>query len=134
MRMLGMVAADEGVERGNAVHQVVVEQKIQGAVDRWRRSATAIFFAQDRKDVVGTQRLVTLPDQFQHATAQRGQAQTLSGAQRIGFGEGRMHAMGVIMGATSQGSIGHEQRRYLPETLLCYLFPPDMSVLRAPFS
>ena len=35
-------AADEGIERGDAVYQAVLEQEIQRAVDRGRRGAAAI--------------------------------------------------------------------------------------------
>ncbi len=132
MRVGRVIAAGEGIERGNPVHQAVFQQEIQRTVDGRRRGATAVLFAEHRQNVVGTQRFVALPDQFQHAAAQGGQTQPLFCAQRVCFGEGRMHAVGVVMGATGQGSIGHEQRRYWLETLLCYLFLTYMSDSSAP--
>lgn len=88
------------------MHQTVFQQEIQCTINGWRRSATTVFITQHREDVVGTQRFVALPDQFQHATAQVGQAQTLFGAQRIGFSEGRMHAVRVVMGRLARGVLG----------------------------
>ncbi|KPW34701.1 Zinc ABC transporter, periplasmic zinc-binding protein [Pseudomonas syringae pv. apii] len=132
MRVGRVIAAGKCVERRDAVHQAVFQEKIQSPVNGGRRSTTTVFFTEHCKDVVGTQRLVALPDQFQHAAAQCGQAQTLLCAQRFSFGEGRMHAVRMIMGATGQGSIGHEQRRYWLETLLCYLFLAYMSDSSAP--
>ena len=120
--VLRVAAADEGVERGDAVHQAVFQEEVEGAVHRGRRGAAAILLAEHGENVVGAQRLVALPHQFQHAAAQRGQAQALAGAQGVGFGQGAVHAMGVIVGTVSQRRDGHGQRRFWMETLLCYLF------------
>lgn len=106
MRVSGVIAAREGVERGNPMHQSVFQEEIQRTVNRWRGRTAAVFITQHREDVVGTQRFVALPDQFQHATAQGGQAQTLFGAQRIGFGKGRMYAVRVVMGRLARGVLG----------------------------
>ncbi|VFT48114.1 Uncharacterised protein [Pseudomonas aeruginosa] len=65
--VLRVVAADECVERGDAVHQAVLLEEVQRAVDGRRRGAAAVGFAEHREDIVGPQRLVALPDQFQHA-------------------------------------------------------------------
>ncbi|MNC08034.1 hypothetical protein D3C75_556050 [compost metagenome] len=73
--------------------QAVFQQEIQRAVHRRRRGATTVLLAEDRENVVGTQRLVALPHQLQHSPAQRGQAQTLTCAQGIGLGQSAVNAM-----------------------------------------
>lgn len=122
VRVLGMATADEGVQRSDAVHETVFQKEVQRAVHRWRRRAPAILFAEHRQDVVGAQRFVALPYQLQHPAAQRRQAQPLTGAQGIGFSQGAVHAMGMVMRTVGQRRNGHGQRRFWMETLLCYLF------------
>jgi hypothetical protein len=117
VRVLGVAAADEGVERGDAVHQAVFQQEVQRAVHGRRRRAAAVLLAEHGEDVVGAQRLVALPHQLQHAAAQGGQAQALAGAQRVGLGQCAVHAMGVIVGTVASGvmdmgSDGSGWRRY----------------------
>ncbi len=122
VRMLGMATTDKGVERSDAVHETVFQKEVQRAVHRWRRRATAILFAQHRQDVVGAQRFVALPHQLQYPAAQRRQAQPLTSAQSVGFSQGAVHAMGMVMRTGGQRRNGHGQRRFWIETLLCYLF------------
>jgi zinc transport system substrate-binding protein len=119
---LRLIAADEGVERGNAVDQAVFQEKIQRTVDRRRRRATTVFFAQHGEDVIGAQRLVALPDQLQHPFAQGGQAQTLARTDALRFGQGVTDAAGMVMWTRGQGCEDHGRRRLSKETLLYYLF------------
>jgi len=84
---LRLIAADEGVERGNAVDQAVFQKEIQCTVDRRWRRATTVFLAQYGEDVIGAQRLVALPDQFQHPFAQGGQAQAVARTDALRFGQ-----------------------------------------------
>ena len=94
-----MAAPDEGDERREAVHQAIFEEEFQGAVHgRWR-GAAAVVLTQHAENVVGAERFMALPHQFQHAFAQFGQAQTLARADAFGLGERVMHAMGVIVWA-----------------------------------
>ncbi|MNL45865.1 hypothetical protein D3C87_1685420 [compost metagenome] len=111
--VLRVIAADEGVERGDAVHQAVFQQEIQRAVHGWRRGAAAVLLAEHREDVVGTQRLVALPHQFQHPPPQRGQAQALTCAQGIGLRQSAVHAMRVVVGTAGNRCFRHERRRVL---------------------
>src|SRR5690606_20989692 len=120
--MFRMAAADEGVERSDAMDQAVLQQEIQRPVHRGRRSAAAILLAQYGQDVIGAQRLVALPDQLQHALAQCGEAHALARAERIGLGQRAADAMVVVVGGIGQWSLGHGQRLGCGETLLCYLF------------
>ena len=82
-------ATDEGVQGRNPVHQPLLQEKVQRAVDRWRRRSSAILPRQGIENVVGAERLVAGPDQLQHPLAQRGEAHTgplaqlLGGLQRI---------------------------------------------------
>ncbi len=122
VRMLGMATTDKSVERSDTVHETVFQKEVQRAVHRWRRRATAILFAQHRQDVVGAQRFVALPHQLQYPAAQRRQAQPLTSAQSVGFSQGAVHAMGMVMRTGGQRRNGHGQRRFWIETLLCYLF------------
>lgn len=124
MRVFRVYAANEGVERGDAVHQAVFQQEIQRAVHGRRRGAAAVLLAEHGENVVGAQRLVALPHQFQHPAAQRGQAQAFLGAQGIGLGQSAVHAMRVVVGTAGNRCNRHGRRRVLIETLLCYPFSP----------
>ena len=73
--------------------QAVFQQEIQRTVHRRRCGAATILLAEDSENVVGTQRLVALPHQFQHSPAQRSQAQALTCAQGIGLGQSAVNAM-----------------------------------------
>ena len=70
------------------MYQAIFQEKIQRPIDgRWR-GAAAVGLAQHGQDVVGAQRLVAVPDQFQYAFAQGGQAQTLTRADAFCFSQG----------------------------------------------
>src|SRR5690606_2872047 len=73
---VGMVAGDEGVDRGQLVHEAVGHQEIQRAVHGWRRiGAGALGLAHLLQQVVGLHRLAGIGDQPQHVGADRRQAQ-----------------------------------------------------------
>ncbi len=97
MSVFRVAAADKGVKRGDAVHQAVFQQEIQGAVHRRRRGAAAVFVAQHAKNVVGAQRFVAGPDQLQHAFTQGGQAQPLARADAFRLGQSMADAMRMVV-------------------------------------
>jgi hypothetical protein len=59
------------------MYQAVFQEEVQRTINRWRRSASAVFFTEYSENVVGTQWFVALPDKLQHTAAQSRQAQAL---------------------------------------------------------
>lgn len=84
----GMVAADERVKGSNPMDKAVFNEKIECAIDSRRGGPPTVLLGQNAKDVVGAQRRMTLPDEFQHALAQRRQPYTGTGTERVGIVEG----------------------------------------------
>ena len=97
MPVLGVVAADEGVQALDLVDQTVFQQEIQRSVDcRWgRRLVAAPELVQDR---IGSHWPVAVPDQFQDPAAEGGQAGAALQTQLFGPDQGVRDAMIVIMG------------------------------------
>ena len=89
------------------MHQAVFQQEIQGTVHGRRCGAAAILLAEHAENVVGAQRLVALPHQFQHAATQGGQAQTLLCAQGLGLRQRGMHAVRVVVGTAGKRCFRH---------------------------
>src|SRR5690606_4248830 len=97
MPMLRTGAADKGVQRGNTVHQTLLKEEVQRPVYGGRRSAAVIFAGQGLEKIVGTERLVALPDQFKHAFAQHGKAYPCPGAQLFGSVQRLADTLAVVV-------------------------------------
>lgn len=69
------------------MNQAVVEQKVQCPVDCGRRCRAAVLRAELRQNVIGSQWLVALPDQFQYPFADGGQPQAATVTQLDGSGQ-----------------------------------------------
>lgn len=95
------------------MYEAVFQQEVQRTVHGRRRRTAAVLLAEYRENVVGTQRFVALPDQFQHPPAQGGQAQALTCAQNIGLRQCAMDAMRVVVGTAGNRCFRHERRRVL---------------------
>lgn len=91
-----MRAANKGVTRGNAMDQLLLQQELEGAVDRGRRRFVA-FGRELVEQLISAQRPMAVPDQFQYAPAQRRQAGTAFGAEAVGRGQGVVHAVTVVV-------------------------------------
>ena len=74
-----------------------------------RCSAASIGFAEHGKYVVGSQRLVATPDQFQHPLAQGSQAQTALFAERFGGAQSATDTMAVIVREVGQWRVAAER-------------------------
>ena len=98
-------AAHVGVQRGNAVHQSLFQQEIEGAVHGRRRGLVA-FGGQAVKNAVSTQRLMAFPHQLQHPAADIGQPHAALGAQVFGGVHGIVDAMLVGVRHKSVGFHG----------------------------
>ena len=98
MAFLGMLAADEGVQRIDAMHQSIFLQKFQRPVNRGRRQPPAgLHRRQPLQNRIGAQRLVALPHQLQHLFAQRGEALTALLAELPRRIESGRHAAAVVV-------------------------------------
>lgn len=92
----GERAADERVERIDAVNQAGVHQEVQGPVNRRRRGSTTGPI-QLVEDIVGLDRFMTTPHDFQYASPGRRQAETPVPAVVLCIGKGICDAGRMIM-------------------------------------
>ena len=103
VRLVGHGAADEGVQAVDAMDEAVAHQKIQGAVDGRRSDAVALG-AEGGQNVVGADRPMADPDDFEDAAADGGQAGMGIGADALGAGQGIRDAVTVVV---ADGGLGH---------------------------
>lgn len=102
----GKRAADEGIETCESVHQPVLHQKIERAVDRHGRDFPCARI-QSRQNVIGPHGRMARPDGFQHPPANLGQPRPALGAEGLSgaHGIGRTLRMIVMrMGKDRRGS------------------------------
>lgn len=102
VRDTGVRAADKGIARGNAVHQLLLEQEFQGTVDRGRRRLVA-FGGQVVQQLIGTEWFMAVPDQLQHAPAQGREPGAAGLAEAVGRSECVVNAMAVVVGMEGRG-------------------------------
>lgn len=89
-------AADEGIEGVEPVHQVCLDQEIEGSVYRgWCRSLPLAVEA--LKDIVGASRFMAVPYQLEDAAAEAGEAQATLAAHRFGSRDRGGDAIVVIV-------------------------------------
>ena len=100
--------ADKGVERRDAVHQPMLLKEIQCAVNGGRRSVMTIG-RQFRQHVVGAQRLVGLPDQFQNSFPDGRQSGILPLANGPGVSQG-LTDTGIVVVRPVGNSTGRHGR------------------------
>ena len=90
-------AADVGVERVEPVNETGLDQEIERPVDgRWRGRLT--LPTQLVENVVGTDRLVTVPDEGQHPAPQFREAQAAFAAEPLRRRDGGGYAAVVVVG------------------------------------
>ena len=82
MGMIRLDTADISIEGGNAMDQPQPQEKVEGTVHR-RRCGAALLL-QGAQDLVGADRFVLLPDQFENPPPNSGQAFSLSTADLLG--------------------------------------------------
>ncbi len=70
--MLGTVAGKEGIERFDAMDEALFDQEIQRAIDRGRAGGT-VFLGKLIQKVVCLECAMTVGDQFQHTSPDRGE-------------------------------------------------------------
>ena len=75
MRLAGFAAADEGIERIDAMHETGIDQEVERTVDRWRSRLVSLF-GEFRQDLVGAYRLVRAPHDLKHPSADRRQVES----------------------------------------------------------
>ena len=75
MRLTGVVATNERVDRFELVNEAMLKQKIQRAIDRRRRRETRTVL-ETIKQVIGLDRNRRFSNQFEDAQSNRGEAQT----------------------------------------------------------
>lgn len=107
MPFVGSGAPDKGIQATDPVDQALLQEKIQGPVDRRRRHPPGRLGAQFVHQGIGPQRFVILPDQLQHLLTQRGQAGAPFPAELLGFGQRGIHAAGMIVTAKSEWRLSH---------------------------
>lgn len=71
VRTRRFIAADECIERVDAVHQPGLDQKFEGTIDGRRRRLVP-FFGEFGEDLVGTDRFMCSPDDFENSPSDRG--------------------------------------------------------------
>lgn len=74
MRTFGIPAADEGIQRVQPVHETRIHEEVQRPVNGGRCRAAALA-AHRVQDIVGPDRLMARPDEFEHAAAARRQSE-----------------------------------------------------------
>ena len=105
---VGMVAGNEGVDRGQLVHEAVGHQEIQRPIHRRRRiGAGTLAFAYLLKQLVGLDRLAGVGDQAQHVGADRGQAQAALVACTLDHTHERIGAVDVVVRIGAGVAGGH---------------------------
>src|SRR6185437_14355176 len=97
-------AGDEGVAALDAVHEALLAQEVERAVDRDRRRPAAVV-GEAVDQVVGAERLVTGEQRLQHRPADRRQALVARLAERLGVRDRVTGAAAVVMTG------GREDRR-----------------------
>ena len=89
-------AADKGVHGVETMDQASLAEEIERAIDG-RRSGLDAAVAQGIDQVIGLDRLMIPPDQFQYLTPDRGQAQPLLTTGAFGFGQCVPHTVPVVV-------------------------------------
>ena len=108
MAVVGLRAADEGVEAVDSMDQALGHQELEGAVHRWRlRRAHRI--AERREQIIGLDRPMAAPDQLQHPAPQRGEPNAALSAHVIGAGE-RVLDTGLVARARPSWKAGLSPR------------------------
>jgi hypothetical protein len=101
-------AGDEGVAALDAVHEAVVAQEVERAVDGDRRRARAGRGGAVH-DLVGAERLVALEQDLQHLAAQRRQPLRAPGAQRLGVGQRVGGAAAMVVARRVKDGLRHRR-------------------------
>lgn len=96
-------AADKGVDGVETMDETGLEEEIERAIDG-RRSGPEAAIPQGIDQIIGLDRLMILPDEFQHLTPDGGQAQPLLPAGTFGFGQRLSHAMTMIVSGAGRGA------------------------------
>jgi len=105
-------AANERVEGIQTMDQVGLDQEIQRAVDcRWRHFAASTI--QAIKDIVRTDRLVTVPDQLEYPPTLFREAKPALTADSYGSRYGLCHAVLVIVLFAGEGFAGIRSDHFL---------------------
>jgi hypothetical protein len=84
------------IQRIEAMHQPGVDQEIESPVHSWRGGLFAVAIKAVEK-LVSTDRLVTVPDQFEDSAPQVGEAQTVFAAQPVRRVDRLRNAVLVVM-------------------------------------
>ena len=90
--IMGMAAADEGVERLDLVDESGGHQEVEGPVDR-RRLGRARPRLQGFEQVIGLYRPVRFKHEFEHPSADRGEL--LASLEAVRFGGGERVGQGI---------------------------------------
>src|SRR5262249_28983234 len=96
MALVGIGAADIGVERFDAVDEAVLDQELERAIDGGRLRAHTLL-AEAIEQRVGTDRRVALPDQLEHAPALIGEPRAARQALALGRGQRVVDAERMIV-------------------------------------
>jgi hypothetical protein len=96
VRTARITTSYKGIQGVETMHQIRLDQKLKGPVYGWRRGSTS-FPIETVENLVGSCRLVAIPDQFEDATAQAGQAQTAGVADQFGTLERHFDAIIVVV-------------------------------------
>src|SRR5690554_3206120 len=104
--LTGMGAAGKCVQGGNPVYQTVLQQEVQSPVHGGWGSVMALG-AQHGKNVVGPERLVRLPDQFQNPLTDGCEAGILLSANGPGIRQGLADTGLVVVRAIRKRAFRH---------------------------
>ncbi len=96
------VAADEGVQRIDAVHEPGFDQELERAVHGGWCGLVA-FLGELGEDVIRADGFVRAPDDLEHALAHRRELEAARGADFFGRADGTADAGGMIMTAGHAG-------------------------------
>ncbi len=91
-----LMAGDEGAEAGNPVREAMLDEEIERAIGDGRLGGMA-FGAQAFEHIIGPKGGVGFEEDFEHAAAGGGQAQTPLGADRIGLRQRAVAALRMVV-------------------------------------
>ena len=97
MRVLGPVAAEEGVERIQPMHQPCSLKELERPVHRLRRRIAA-FLGELRENLVGPDGLMLPPDDLEDPPADRSELELPGRTDSLGRGDGALDAAAMVMG------------------------------------
>lgn len=90
-------AADKGVQRVESVNKTRFDQEIECPI-HGRRSRRGGFPAECLQNVIGADRLVTVPDKFEDTLSDRRKPQTAMTAKLFCRCQGGLHTIAMIVG------------------------------------